>query len=163
MQNVEHITVYFVVNMWLIKEMTISQILTKFAVCRAHKMWDAVLMTISILDYLGKIFLDLVQCILITQESAIILAKLLLPQVFEKMEMQDLRALVAERSIMTLYISRESIEVPYHSIGILLEGFIKTQGIQEELITSPAALLPLHKYQSFQNLETTGNFYAHIS
>ncbi|KAF3430996.1 hypothetical protein FNV43_RR25726 [Rhamnella rubrinervis] len=89
------------------------------------------------------------------QESAIVLAKLLLPHIFEKMGMQDLRALVAERSITTLYIRGESIEVPYHSIGILLEGFIKTQGIREELITSPAALLPSHKYKSFQNLETT--------
>nr|XP_015893989.2 sodium/hydrogen exchanger 7-like isoform X1 [Ziziphus jujuba var. spinosa] len=88
------------------------------------------------------------------QESAIILAKLLLPQVFEKMGMQDLRALVVERSIMTLYIRGESIEVPYHSIGILLEGFIKTRGLQEELITSPAALLPPHMHQSSQNLET---------
>lgn len=92
-----------------------------------------------------------------SQESAIVLAKLLLPHIFDKMGMQDLRALVAKRSITTSYIRGESIEVPYHSIGILLEGFIKTQGIQEELITSPAALLPSHKYQSFQNLETTGN------
>lgn len=70
------------------------------------------------------------------------------------MALQDLRALVADRSIMNLYIRGEAIEVPYHSIGFLLEGFIRTQGA-EELITSPAALLPLHGI-SFQNLEPSG-------
>ena len=89
------------------------------------------------------------------QESAIVLVKVLLPQIFEKMEMQDLRALVAERSIMKPYLRGETIDIPHHSIGFLLEGFIKTQGV-EELITSPAALLPAHGSLSFQNLETSG-------
>lgn len=86
------------------------------------------------------------------QESAIVLAKLLLPQIFEKMAMQDLRALVAEKSIMTIYISGETIEVPHHSIGFLLDGFIKGQ---EELITYPAALMPSHNL-SFRSLDTSG-------
>ncbi|XP_024027399.1 sodium/hydrogen exchanger 8 [Morus notabilis] len=96
------------------------------------------------------------------QESAIVLLKLLLPQIFEKRAMQDLRVLVAERSSMTAYIRGEAIEIPHHSIGFLLEGFIKTQGAQE-LITSPAALLPSHLYQSFQNLETTATNGASFS
>jgi hypothetical protein len=89
------------------------------------------------------------------QESAIVLAKLLLPQIFEKMAMHDLRALVAERSIMNLYVRGETIEIPYHSIGFLLEGFMKTQGA-EELILSPATLLPSHGSLSFQSLESSG-------
>lgn len=89
------------------------------------------------------------------QESAIVLAKLLLPQIFEKMAMHDLRALVAERSIMNLYITGETIEIPHHSIGFLLEGFLKTQGA-EELIISPATLLPSHGSRTFQNLESSG-------
>jgi hypothetical protein len=89
------------------------------------------------------------------QESAIVLAKLLLPRIFEKMAMHDLRALVAERSVMNLYVSRETIEIPHHSIGFLLEGFMKTQGA-EELIISPATLLPSHGSLSFQNLESSG-------
>uniref|UniRef100_A0A2N9EHP1 Cyclic nucleotide-binding domain-containing protein n=1 Tax=Fagus sylvatica TaxID=28930 RepID=A0A2N9EHP1_FAGSY len=93
------------------------------------------------------------------QESAIVLVKLLLPQIFEKVAMQDLRALV---SIMNLYIRGETIEIPQHSIGFLLEGFIKTQGA-EELITSPAALLPSHGSLSFQNLETSGTTGASFS
>nr|ADK91080.1 SOS1 [Bruguiera gymnorhiza] len=83
------------------------------------------------------------------QESALILAKLLLPQVFEPMAMQELRALMAERSTMTTYITGEIIEVPQHSIGFLLEGFIKAYGFQNELITPPAALFPSHANQSF--------------
>ncbi|XP_050375032.1 sodium/hydrogen exchanger 7 isoform X4 [Argentina anserina] len=90
------------------------------------------------------------------QESAIMLLKLLLPQKFEKMAMQDLRALVAERSTTTVYIRGEFVEIPNHSIGILLEGYVKTQGVQEELIASPAPLLSSRGHQSFQNLETLG-------
>lgn len=90
---------------------------------------------------------------LVLQESAIVLAKLLLPQIFEKMAMQDLRALVAEKSIMTIYISGETIEIPRYSIGFLLDGFIKGQ---EELITYPAALMPSHNL-SFRSLDISGN------
>ncbi|CAN1842165.1 Sodium/hydrogen exchanger 7 [Linum perenne] len=86
------------------------------------------------------------------QESAIVLAKLLVPQVFEKLSMHDLRALVVEKSVMATYIRGETIEIPTHSVGFLLEGFIKSQGFQEELITSPAALLPQHGNQSSQNV-----------
>ncbi|TQD74358.1 hypothetical protein C1H46_040114 [Malus baccata] len=97
------------------------------------------------------------------QESSIALLKLFLPQIFEKMAMQDLRTLVAERSVMMIYLWDESFEIPYHSIGFLLEGFVKTQGVQEELITSPAPLFPSHGYQSFQNLETSGTRVASFS
>lgn len=96
------------------------------------------------------------------QESAIILAKLLLPQVFEKMAMQELRALVAERSEMTIYIRGETIELPQHSIGFLLEGFIKTQGVEEELIISPAALWPSHGNSSFRSPDTSGNLIYYL-
>ncbi|CAN6727945.1 unnamed protein product [Malus baccata var. baccata] len=97
------------------------------------------------------------------QESSIALVKLFLPQIFEKMAMQDLRTLVAERSVMLIYIRGESFEIPYRSIGFLLEGFVKTQGVQEELITSPAPLFPSHGHQSFQNLETSGTRGASFS
>ncbi|XP_028752601.1 sodium/hydrogen exchanger 8-like isoform X1 [Neltuma alba] len=89
------------------------------------------------------------------QESAIFLCKILLPQIFEKMAMQNLRALVVERSVMTVYIRGESIEIPHHSVGILLEGCVKMEGLQE-LITSPAALLPSRGNLIFQNLEASG-------
>ncbi|CAL0329851.1 unnamed protein product [Lupinus luteus] len=90
------------------------------------------------------------------QESAIFLSKLLLPQIFEKLAMQDLRALVAERSVMAIYIRGETIEIPRHSVAFLLEGYVKTQGTQE-LVTSPAALLPSHGNLSFQNLMISGS------
>nr|ABF60872.1 Na+/H+ antiporter [Populus euphratica] len=90
------------------------------------------------------------------QESAIVIAKLLLPQVFEKMPMQELRALVAERSVMTTYLRGETIEIPHHSIGFLLEGFIKAHGFQDELIASPAVLLPPQGNQSFQKIGMSG-------
>ena len=92
---------------------------------------------------------------LLLQESAIVLAKLLLPQIFEKMAMQDLRALVAEKSTMTIYLSGETIEMPHYSIALLLDGFIKGQG---ELITSPAALMPSHNL-NFRNVDTSGDSY----
>ncbi|KAL3502151.1 hypothetical protein ACH5RR_036600, partial [Cinchona calisaya] len=87
------------------------------------------------------------------KESAIILSKLLLPQIFEKTPMQDLRALVAQRSRMTIYIRGETFEIPHHFVGFLLEGFIKAQNFQEELITSPAALCPSYGDQTFRRSE----------
>lgn len=90
------------------------------------------------------------------QESVIVLAKILLPQIFENMGMQEIRALLAERSLMAIYIRGETVEIPQHSIGFLLEGFVKYQGVREELITSPAALLPSHGNLSFPSLETSG-------
>ncbi|KAK7260474.1 hypothetical protein RIF29_26548 [Crotalaria pallida] len=89
------------------------------------------------------------------QESAIFLSKLLLPHIFEKLTMQDLRTLAAKRSVMTIYIRGETIEIPRHSVALLLEGYVKTQGSQEP-VTSPAALLPSHGNQSFQNLAISG-------
>ncbi|KAL1221080.1 Sodium/hydrogen exchanger 7 [Cardamine amara subsp. amara] len=92
------------------------------------------------------------------KESTLVLLKLLRPQIFEKVAMQELRALVsAESSKLTTYVSGESIEINYNNIGLLLEGFIKPVGIQEELIASPAALLPSNGNQSFHNSsETSG-------
>ncbi|WOH15660.1 hypothetical protein DCAR_0935203 [Daucus carota subsp. sativus] len=90
------------------------------------------------------------------QESAIVLAKLLLPQIFEKMPMQEIRALVAEKSTMSTYIRGESIELPPHFMGLLLEGYIKGQGTQEELIASPAALLPWYGDMSFRGSDVSG-------
>ncbi|EHA8589906.1 putative Sodium/hydrogen exchanger 7 [Cocos nucifera] len=90
------------------------------------------------------------------QESAIVIAKLLLPQMFEKMTMQELRGLVSERSNMNIYIRGEVIEIRHNSIGFLLEGFIKTQDGQQDLITPPAALVPSHRDHSFLGLESSG-------
>ncbi|CAL9156132.1 sodium/hydrogen exchanger 8-like [Musa acuminata AAA Group] len=90
------------------------------------------------------------------QESAIVIAKILLPQIFEKMSMQELRGLIAERSSMNKYIRGEAVEIRPKSIGFLLEGFIKTQNDQEQLITSPAVLLSSQTDQSFIDLESSG-------
>lgn len=90
------------------------------------------------------------------QESAIVLAKLLLPQKFEKMSMHDVRALIAERSTMNIYLRGEVIEIRPNSIGFLLEGFIKTQNPWQELITSPVALLPSNADSGLSNREFSG-------
>lgn len=97
------------------------------------------------------------------QESVIVLAKLLLPQIFENMAMQELRSHITEGSTMSIYITGETIEIPSHSIGFLLEGFVKRHGVQEQLITSPAALLPTHGNLSFRNIGTSGARAANFS
>nr|AVG70998.1 SOS1 protein [Fagopyrum tataricum] len=76
------------------------------------------------------------------KESVIVLSKVLLPRVFEKMTMQDLRLRIAERSTITSYENGGIIEVAPHSIGFLLEGCIKSRTFPEQLITSPAVLCP---------------------
>jgi hypothetical protein len=93
------------------------------------------------------------------QESALVLLKLLRPQIFESVAMQELRALVStESSKLTTYVTGESIEIDCNSIGLLLEGFVKPVGIKEELISSPAALSPSNGNQSFHNSsEASGN------
>lgn len=93
------------------------------------------------------------------QESALVLAKVLLPQRFEKITMQDMRTLVAERSSMSVYLRGESFEVPHHSIGFLLEGFVKAHGSHEGFLSAPAPLLPLSwEQQSFHNTEASASF-----
>ncbi|GER43354.1 sodium/hydrogen exchanger plant [Striga asiatica] len=89
------------------------------------------------------------------RESVIVLAKLMLPHMFEKMPMPDLRTLIAERSTMNIYIRGESFELPAHYVGFLLEGFVKIPGGQEELLTAPATILP-RRNQSFTRPETSG-------
>lgn len=74
------------------------------------------------------------------QESALVAARLLLPQIFEKMEMGEIRILIAERSTMNIYIKGEDIGLEQNCVGILLEGFLKTKN--QNLIAPPGVLLP---------------------
>ncbi|KAB2041596.1 hypothetical protein E1A91_D02G164200v1 [Gossypium mustelinum] len=97
------------------------------------------------------------------QESAIVLAKLLFPQIFEKIALHDLRALVAERSSMKTYITGETIEVSHQSVGFMLEGFIKPSHAEGELIKSPAVLLPSQGNQSFLHADKSGSTTASFS
>ncbi|KAL8520747.1 hypothetical protein ACS0TY_011334 [Phlomoides rotata] len=90
------------------------------------------------------------------RESLIVLAKVLLPHMFEKMSMQDLRTLIAERSMMNMYISGESFEMLHQSIGLLLEGYVRLQDGQDERLTAPAAILP-RVDRSFHRSETSGS------
>nr|BAE95196.1 putative Na+/H+ antiporter [Suaeda japonica] len=93
------------------------------------------------------------------KESVIVLAKVLLPRFFENKSMQDMRMLTAERSTLNTYLRGETIEVPPHSIGFLLEGFIKSHSLVEELITSPAPLFPAQGNSSFLNQNHNGSGY----
>lgn len=96
------------------------------------------------------------------QESVIVLAKVLLPRVYENMSMQDMRMLTAERSTLNTYLRGENIEVPPHSIGFLLEGFIKSHSLVEELITSPAALWPAQGNSSFLCQDGSGQSFLFL-
>ncbi|KAM0936277.1 putative cyclic nucleotide-binding domain, cation/H+ exchanger, rmlC-like jelly roll [Dioscorea sansibarensis] len=84
------------------------------------------------------------------QESAIAISKILLPQIFEKMGMPEMRSLVAERSTMKNYISGEVIEIKPNYVGFLLEGFLRPKEAKQELIASPAVL-----FLSFMDLSST--------
>ncbi|KAK7273774.1 hypothetical protein RIF29_14837 [Crotalaria pallida] len=53
------------------------------------------------------------------------------------------------------FFDSEQPRPPHHSVRFLLEGYVKIQGIQEQ-VTSPAALLPSHGNLSFQNLAISG-------
>ncbi|KAG0469711.1 hypothetical protein HPP92_016411 [Vanilla planifolia] len=90
------------------------------------------------------------------QESSLSLSKILLPQIFEKMSMQELRSLIAERSTMNIYIRGEPIEIRSNSVGLLLEGYIRNEDVNQELIASPAALFPSHLNPSTVGLGSSG-------
>lgn len=85
------------------------------------------------------------------------MAKLVLPQTFEKMALQEIRVLMAERSLMKTYTKGDIIVIHQGVIGFILEGSVKTQDAREVLVTSPAALLPSQEYLGFRSLETPGN------
>lgn len=89
-----------------------------------------------------------------TQESSIAIAKFLLPQLFEKFSLQEVRCLIVEKSIMKNYINGEVIEMVPNSICILLEGFVRTE--DSSLITPPGVLLPLNTELSFLSFEQSG-------
>ncbi|XP_078441108.1 sodium proton exchanger, putative (NHX7) (SOS1) isoform X2 [Wolffia australiana] len=89
-------------------------------------------------------------------ESATVVAKLLLPMVFEKLSLQDLRVLIAEKSTMKIYIRGEVMELRHNSVCILLEGFVKAQGSHLDLIGAPAVLLSPYANLSTLNLRSTG-------
>ncbi|KAJ1697251.1 hypothetical protein LUZ63_005763 [Rhynchospora breviuscula] len=88
------------------------------------------------------------------QESSIVIMRLLLPQLFEKMAMHELRALVAERSTLNIHIKGEVIQVPPNYVGILLEGFLAQEEVKS-LITPPAVLLHPDTDLSFFGLESS--------
>lgn len=92
------------------------------------------------------------------QESSIVIMRLLLPQLFEKMALHELRALVAEKSILNMHIKGEVIEVPANHVGILLDGFLAQEEVKS-FITSPAVLLHSDTDLSFFGLETSGNIF----
>lgn len=105
-------------------------------------------------DYVLEIFGHLGFCFP-WQESAVAMVKLLLPQIFEKMSMQEMRTLIAERSTMKTYVSGEIIELRTHVIGFLLEGFVKMLVDKGGLVSYPAMLLPNQLDQSIYS-ETSG-------
>ncbi|XP_048554183.1 sodium/hydrogen exchanger 8-like isoform X1 [Triticum urartu] len=74
------------------------------------------------------------------KESTLVIARIFLPRIFEKMAVHEMRVLLSERSSMNIYTNGEDIELGKNYIGILLEGFLKTRN--QHLITPPAVLLP---------------------
>lgn len=74
------------------------------------------------------------------KESLLAVAKILLPEHFEEIAIQELRALVMERSIMTTYLRGEIIDILPGKVGFLLEGFLKQEG-KDEIIAAPCVLI----------------------
>jgi hypothetical protein len=87
------------------------------------------------------------------QESALVIARLLLPQIFEKMPMHEIRVLITERSTISVYIRGETIEIEQNHVGILLEGYLSED---KNLIKPPGVLLPSNSDWSSFGLESTG-------
>nr|AEV89922.1 plasma membrane Na+/H+ antiporter [Aeluropus littoralis] len=87
------------------------------------------------------------------QESALVIARLLLPQIFEKMSMHEIRVLIAERSTINVYIRGEDIRIEQNHVGILLEGYLRSK--DKNLIKPPGILLPANSDWSSFGLESS--------
>ncbi|XP_037463166.1 sodium/hydrogen exchanger 7-like isoform X4 [Triticum dicoccoides] len=87
------------------------------------------------------------------QESAAVIAKLLIPRVFEKMTMQETRLLVSTGSTMNLYTKGEDIMLEHNYIGILLEGTLKAEN--QNSILPPGVLLPSNMDLELLGLESS--------
>ncbi|GLJ39010.1 hypothetical protein SUGI_0795160 [Cryptomeria japonica] len=94
------------------------------------------------------------------QESAMVVAKLILPQQFEEMSMQELRVLVLESSTMHTYLRGKTFEVLPYDVAIVLEGFVKQEG-KDEFATAPAVLPPAHKESHLTNEGSKQSITAH--
>ncbi|OAY77908.1 Sodium/hydrogen exchanger 7 [Ananas comosus] len=89
------------------------------------------------------------------QECSLVIARLLLPKMFEEMAMHELRLFSAERSTMKNYGRGEVIELKQNSAAILLDGFVRIKEEQQNFIMPPAVLLPPHTDASFYGLESS--------
>lgn len=92
-----------------------------------------------------------------SQESALVIAKLIIPQQFETVTMHEVRALMVEGSRMRTYIRGEVIEVEVSKTGILLEGFVKQEG-KNEVIGAPAGLLCQVSERTHRGIFSTTHF-----
>ncbi|CAM0909401.1 unnamed protein product [Alopecurus aequalis] len=77
---------------------------------------------------------------LLWQESALVVAKLLIPRIFERITTHETRLIIAKGSTMNTYTEGEDIVLEHDQIGILLEGLLKAEN--QNNITSPGVLLP---------------------
>lgn len=77
---------------------------------------------------------------LVWQESALVVAKLLIPRIFERITTHETRLLIAKGSTMKIYTKGEDIALEHNQIGILLEGLLKAEN--QNNIVSPGVLLP---------------------
>lgn len=92
------------------------------------------------------------------QECIVVLAKLLLPQEFEKTSIPELRTFLLERSSLITYIAGEAVEIWNESVGFLLEGFLRTPDLPSVVaVESPAVLLPSQESPNSSTPEAPGN------
>ncbi|CAL4935122.1 unnamed protein product [Urochloa decumbens] len=82
------------------------------------------------------------------QESALVIARLFIPGIFEKLAMHEMRLLIAETSSVNgLYNVGEDIILDHNYVGILLEGNLRTE--DQNMIASPGVLLPSNNHSNF--------------
>ncbi|XP_018724450.2 sodium/hydrogen exchanger 8 isoform X3 [Eucalyptus grandis] len=110
-----------------------------------------------------KVLLPVVRLIpevknILWQECIVVLAKLLLPQEFEKTSIPELRTFLLERSSLITYIAGEAVEIWNESVGFLLEGFLRTPDLPSVVtVESPAVLLPSQESPNSSTPEAPGS------
>jgi hypothetical protein len=93
------------------------------------------------------------------QESALVIAKLLIPRIFERITTHETRLLIAKASSMNIYTEGEDIVLENNQIGILLEGLLKVEN--QNNVVSPGVLLPSNIDLELLGLQPSGSVHFH--
>uniref|UniRef100_A0A7N0T9D4 Cyclic nucleotide-binding domain-containing protein n=1 Tax=Kalanchoe fedtschenkoi TaxID=63787 RepID=A0A7N0T9D4_KALFE len=90
------------------------------------------------------------------KESLFVISRLMLSLTFERRRMQEFRTSVGESLVMHTRVAGDVLQITNGSIGVLLQGSVRSQDAPGRTIASPALLLSSHSGNVVLTVETSG-------